>query len=242
MVVAVADQPLIRNMAEQHKSETAQTSSGPRSPRGESSRKLPLLDNVRVGTPCHESWDGMVGDERVRFCGGCMKNVYNLSAMSKREAEELIAAKEGDLCVRLYRRKDGTIISGDCPVGVRRQRVTKIAAAALAFGGAGLAMALAPTPDTGAAHTERVETVEEVEPCDAPVRSNSGRPTRTGLWLYNWLGESEPAAPPQPVEPPPEPHEVMMGDMVMEPPPPARMGKIKITPNGTHKNDKVPTI
>ena len=62
----------------------------------------------------------MIGDERARFCGQCELNVYNLSAMSTLEAESLIARTEGRLCVRYYRRKDGSIITQDCPVGLRR--------------------------------------------------------------------------------------------------------------------------
>jgi len=62
----------------------------------------------------------MIGDESARFCGQCELNVYNLSAMSTLEAESLIARTEGRLCIRYYRRKDGSIITQDCPVGLRR--------------------------------------------------------------------------------------------------------------------------
>jgi hypothetical protein len=86
-------------------------------------RKLPMLEDVRVATPCGVSWDTMTGDDRVRFCGQCKKNVYNLSAMGRAEAEALVAEREGPMCVRLSRRADGTVLSGDCPVGVRRRRV-----------------------------------------------------------------------------------------------------------------------
>jgi hypothetical protein len=86
--------------------------------------RLPLaLESLRIATPCHADWDEMSGDARVRFCGRCEKNVYNLSAMTRAEAEALVQAKEGRLCVRLFRRSDGTVISGDCPEGVRRQRL-----------------------------------------------------------------------------------------------------------------------
>src|SRR5437762_8235534 len=70
----------------------------------------------------------MIGDERARFCGQCELNVYNLSAMSTLEAESLIARTEGRLCVRYYRRKDGSIITQDCAVGLRRlkQRAARI--------------------------------------------------------------------------------------------------------------------
>ena len=61
----------------------------------------------------------MNGDDRVRFCGECQLNVYNLSAMSRSEAEDLVRQREGRLCVRFYRREDGTMITQDCPRGFR---------------------------------------------------------------------------------------------------------------------------
>ncbi len=97
-------------------------------------RALPLLDSLRVSSPCKASWDDMVGDERVKFCAQCAKNVYNLSAMSREEAEALVQAKEGDLCARMYQRADGTILTTDCPVGVRKKRVRRGAIAAVGGG------------------------------------------------------------------------------------------------------------
>lgn len=88
------------------------------------STKLPvLLENIRIATPCRADWDDMRGDDRVRFCGQCEKNVYNLSEMTRAEAEALVRDKEGRLCVRLYQRDDGTVLTSDCPVGVRRERL-----------------------------------------------------------------------------------------------------------------------
>src|SRR5712691_8246363 len=96
------------------------------------------LRNVNVASPCPADWDRMIGDERARFCGQCELNVYNLSAMSTLEAESLIARTEGRLCVRYYRRKDGSIITEDCPVGLRRlqQRAARVkrAVASLVLG------------------------------------------------------------------------------------------------------------
>ena len=37
------------------------------------------LDVITVAEPCTESWEGMSGDDRVRYCQGCRKHVYNLS-------------------------------------------------------------------------------------------------------------------------------------------------------------------
>ena len=77
------------------------------------------LANVSVAAPCPADWDGMIGGDRVRFCSQCQLNVYNLSTMSKFEAESLIARTEGRLCVRFYRRRDGSILTDNCPVGLR---------------------------------------------------------------------------------------------------------------------------
>src|SRR5262249_37545981 len=58
-------------------------------------------------------------DNRVRFCSLCNLNVYNLSGMSRNEAETLITKTEGRLCVRYYRRADGSILTQNCPVGLK---------------------------------------------------------------------------------------------------------------------------
>lgn len=94
---------------------------------------LPVLDNLRVAAPCTADWAQMEGDERVRACGACNKNVYNLSGMTREEAEALILEKEGRLCVRYYRRADGTILFGDCAVGVKRRRRRRVVAGAAAL-------------------------------------------------------------------------------------------------------------
>jgi hypothetical protein len=80
------------------------------------------LDNVRVAAPCTADWEQMIGNERARFCGQCNLNVYNLSSMTRSEAESFIAKNEGRLCVRYYRRADGSVITENCPVGLRAIR------------------------------------------------------------------------------------------------------------------------
>lgn len=75
------------------------------------------LNNIKIASPCSANWDEMYGNERKRFCGQCKLNVYNLSGMTRGEAEDLIANSEGRLCVRFYRRMDGSVITQNCPVG-----------------------------------------------------------------------------------------------------------------------------
>lgn len=81
------------------------------------SRFYSPLDDVRVASPCSADWDSMYGDDQKRFCKECKLSVYNLSGMTRDEAERLITNSEGRLCVRFYKRPDGTIITQDCPVG-----------------------------------------------------------------------------------------------------------------------------
>ncbi|MBK9144770.1 MAG: hypothetical protein IPM23_19935 [Candidatus Melainabacteria bacterium] len=92
------------------------------------------LDDIRIAAPCHEDWDMMTGDERTRFCQSCSKNVFNISELSKKDAESLIRSKNGDLCIRLYKRADGTVITDDCPVGLRKLRDRLKLAASLVAG------------------------------------------------------------------------------------------------------------
>jgi len=79
------------------------------------------LDHIKIAAPCPADWDQMFSfeDERVRFCSQCNLNVYNLSGMSRQEAEALITKTEGRLCVRFYRRADGSILTQNCPVGLK---------------------------------------------------------------------------------------------------------------------------
>lgn len=101
-------------------------------------RGLPMLDAVRVASPCNAKWEDMLGDERVRHCLACDKQVFNLSAMTTADAEALLAGRAGEkTCVRLYRRADGTVMTSDCPVGATRKR-RKVAVLS-AFGAGALA-------------------------------------------------------------------------------------------------------
>jgi hypothetical protein len=98
-----------------------------------------MLDQIKIASPCSADWDQMKGNDQVRFCDECKKNVFNLSAMTRRDAEALIKETNGNLCARLYRRADGTVLTEDCPVGVRvkiarvRRRVAWAITGALGF-------------------------------------------------------------------------------------------------------------
>ena len=160
--------------------------------------KLPVLDNIKVATPCTADWNQMTGDDRVRHCGQCQKNVYNLSGMLRDEAEALLRERNGDLCVRYYRRHDGTILLADCTVGrANRNRHRWIAAGAAGVISAGLGAAAVANHFS----TERLEQ---------PVTVSMGAVGERVIPPASTLR--------QPTPPHPElPHEVVMGGMMPMP-------------------------
>ena len=95
------------------------------------SRFKSSLDDVRVAAPCSVDWDSMYGNERIRFCDQCKLNVYNLSEMTRTEAERLVSQAEGRVCIRYYQRRDGSILTKNCPVGLAaiKRRLSRVATA-----------------------------------------------------------------------------------------------------------------
>jgi hypothetical protein len=98
-------------------------------------RSTTMLENIRIASPCSADWEQMRGNDRVRHCGICNLNVYNFSAMTEREIRKLMTRREGLPCVRFYRRRDGTIITRNCPVGVKAvaRRISRVAGAIFSF-------------------------------------------------------------------------------------------------------------
>jgi len=76
------------------------------------------------------SWDDLVGDDRIRYCGKCKQNVYNLADMKAQEVEAIVRKTEGRLCGQLYLRGDRTASLRDCPSTARRVVLQRIVATA----------------------------------------------------------------------------------------------------------------
>jgi len=93
------------------------------------------LDEVSIAAPCPVAWAEMDGDERKRFCSLCSLHVYNISQMKRKEAEDFLSENTDGVCLRLFRRSDGTLITKDCPVGRRLADAVKrrVRAAAVAL-------------------------------------------------------------------------------------------------------------
>jgi len=145
----------------------------------------------------------MDGDDRVRFCRECNRNVYNLSAMTKREARRVVAEREGRLCVRFYQRRDGTVLTSDCPVGAKRAFLLGAARAGAAVAGV-------------AAGLVTLSACNSVE--DEPARM--GRPLMGSVAIdADWdAGTGE-------LDQPEHPDQLIMGEIALPPGQPL-MGKI----------------
>lgn len=90
---------------------------------------------LSIASPCTEKWETMQGDERSRHCATCELNVYNIKNLSENEVLALLSTGSR-VCGRLFQRPDGTVLTRDCPVGlrkVRRQVVAGLTAAAALF-------------------------------------------------------------------------------------------------------------
>lgn len=87
------------------------------------------LDRVRVTTPCNAAWEQMTGNDIVRFCEHCSKDVHDLSALTRRDAELLVLKSNGRLCVRYRRASDSKrIITKDQPAFQTLHKITRRAA------------------------------------------------------------------------------------------------------------------
>jgi hypothetical protein len=100
----------------------------------------------------------MNGDERVRHCADCSLDVYNFSAMTERQIQRLLLATNGRLCARWYRRRDGTILTADCPVGFRA-RVRKISLVA----GTALSALFSMSPAVGQTAGSASDSTSKIE-------------------------------------------------------------------------------
>ena len=79
---------------------------------------LSVLNNIRVASPCPARWQDMKGDDKTRHCDQCNHNVHNFAAMTTDEIASIVGDGQRRVCVRLFQRPDGTILTADCPVGL----------------------------------------------------------------------------------------------------------------------------
>lgn len=99
--------------------------------------------DLELSSPCVFDWDEMIGDERERFCQKCELNVYNISAMSKKEAIEFLQNQNKEnLCINYFKDTNGRIKTKETPRIIR--------AVAAFFTLFGLSVTASPAQDRGA--------------------------------------------------------------------------------------------
>jgi predicted Fe-S protein YdhL (DUF1289 family) len=173
------------------------------------------LQQIQIKSPCDKSWAAMDGDDQKRYCEGCRKNVFNLSAMTARDAQDVINSHDGNLCVRFETRADGGIQTVDAQPP-RKRRYAAVFGWAVALIIAGIA---------GFPHTALA----------ANHRKHSATKHEKRTTLVGYVKVPVPIAIAPAVKPavgnhpkaPQQPSEIMGG---LKPPPPALMGKMAAPP------------
>jgi hypothetical protein len=69
------------------------------------------LEQLHIPKPCDEPWEEMSGGDTARFCDKCQHDVHDLSAMTRREAEALLAREGSALCVRYVMRGEELVFA-----------------------------------------------------------------------------------------------------------------------------------
>jgi outer membrane biosynthesis protein TonB len=183
-------------------------------------RRLPLVDRLRVRTPCDVAWDSMEDLGRDRHCAKCELVVHDVASMTRAEVETLLEARErGErVCLHLYVRKsDGAVLVADGHVErARRAPPSRMIAAAVATAMTACATAptTAPSPLPAQVAVAPVEAAPiepaPVEPAPieaAPVMPTPQKPTKVAKPVTT-------VNPPKPLpKPPPKKHyEEIAGD------------------------------
>jgi ankyrin repeat protein len=95
-------------------------------------KSIPSFDRMIIPAPCDADWDSMIGSDQVRFCEHCNLHVTNLSNITRQEAIRLVARSQGRLCVRFFKRADGSVLTKQLPRKLHHiaRRVSRVAAGA----------------------------------------------------------------------------------------------------------------
>ena len=122
-----------------------------------------FIEKVQVTSPCSESWGEMAGNDVVRFCSHCAKNVNNLSAMTPRQASKLVRKSGGNLCIT-YKKQPETGLP------IFAQKINRLAArSGIAAGVIGASILLAD-----AAYAQTVADPTAVVQADQTPRYDGG--------------------------------------------------------------------
>jgi len=147
-----------------------------------------VIDRVYIENPCNEDWELMTGNDQVRFCSHCAKDVHNISTLARRDAERLVLEANGNLCVRYYRNPDGTKIMDEHPTRFHQlpRRVSRLAAGAFT-----VALSISSTAVAQSSDSQKTAAVSKRKMKARKIERSSG--SISGV-LSNSKGEKVPNA------------------------------------------------
>ncbi|MFA6238063.1 MAG: hypothetical protein WC635_12090 [Bacteriovorax sp.] len=76
------------------------------------------LQEIKIASPCHVSIEKMEDRGNCFHCHECKLNVYHFSSLTNAEIADLLNQNNEKLCVGMFKREDGTVITKDCPLGL----------------------------------------------------------------------------------------------------------------------------
>jgi hypothetical protein len=99
-------------------------------------------EDLSIETPCQQDWSGMKpADMKKRFCDECRMHVHDLAAMTKREAEDVLASGRAEgLCIRYLYDQHGDVVFADDPRLVAPSTLVRAPARPLAGRSRGFAL------------------------------------------------------------------------------------------------------
>jgi len=71
--------------------------------------RLPF--ELAISKPCMQSWNEMSGAGAARHCAACDRTVHDLAKLTPREIMRLVDEKNRQLCARITRREDGSLVT-----------------------------------------------------------------------------------------------------------------------------------
>lgn len=76
------------------------------------------LKEIKIASPCHVTLDKMEDRGKCFYCNDCKLNVYHFSNLNSAEIAILLNENNEKLCIGMFKREDGTVITKDCPLGL----------------------------------------------------------------------------------------------------------------------------
>ncbi len=129
---------------------------------------LSQVTGAPLARPCDVPWNTMSGGEQVRRCDACDREVWNLSAMTAREAEIRLLNAAALPCINYRLDADGQLISRLAPRGLPARKLTLGAAAFVA--GALL------TPGHGTLTVGAIAAADDSKPPQCPPGGKHANP------------------------------------------------------------------